>query len=53
MCLNLYPSDLVGPEINSTKFNMLNFSDGNFTDFISYIKGGRCVLEHLLHGHKK
>ena len=29
MCLSLYPADLVGPEINSTKFNILNFSDGN------------------------
>ena len=27
----LYPVDLVGPEINSTT---LNFSDGNFTGFI-------------------
>ena len=32
LCLSLYPADLVGPEINSTKSNILNLSDGNFTD---------------------
>ena len=41
MCLSLYPADLVGPEINSTKFSMLNFSDGNFTDFIKIMMSAK------------
>jgi len=37
LCPSLYPADLVGPEINSTKLNMLNLSVGNFIDLIKNI----------------
>ena len=30
LCLNLYPADIAGPEINATKLNIvLNLSNGN------------------------
>jgi len=39
--LSLLPADLVGPEVNSTWSKLLNFSDGNFIDFMKNIISAR------------